>query len=170
MVVALVTYSYLSTRILAAYSALPPRACRLAAFIHGSFRERERSMRGRIKAGILVLVCAAALGVAGCGGDDDETTTTTSSTTTTTGATGATGAEDTTTGEDTDAPEGTAEIQGLLETAFTAQGLTASEATCVSELVAPTVAGESIDKLQDPAYVQGLLEDQKEDIENCEGQ
>ena len=125
-------------------------------------------MRARITIGIVA--CVAALGVAGCGGDDDETTTSTTSTTTTTGATGATGAEDTTTGGDTEAPEGTAEVQDLLETAFTAQGLSSSEATCVAELVAPTVAGESIDKLQDPTYVEGLLQDQKEDIENCEGQ
>jgi hypothetical protein len=128
-------------------------------------------MRSRIKAGAAVLACVAALGVAGCGGDDEDTTTTTSSTTTTTtGATGATGAEDTTTSDDTDAPEGTAEVQDLLETAFTAQGLSSGEAQCVAELVAPTVAGESIDKLQDPTYVEGLLQDQKEDIENCEGQ
>jgi len=128
-------------------------------------------MRGRIKAGALVLACVAALGVAGCGGDDDETTSTTSSTTTTTtSATGATGADDTTTSDDADAPEGTAEVQGLLESAFTAQGLSTSEAQCVADLVAPTVAGESIDKLQDPTYVEGLLEDQKDEIENCEGQ
>ena len=128
-------------------------------------------MRGRFKAGVLVVACAAALGVAGCGGDDDETTTTSSTTTTTeAGATGATGAEDSTTTDDSGDPEGTAEVQDLLETAFTAQGLTSSEATCVAELVAPTVAGESLEKLQDPTYVEGLLQDQKEDIENCEGQ
>jgi hypothetical protein len=129
-------------------------------------------MRGRFKAGVLVIACAAALGVAGCGGDDDETTSTTSTTTTETSATGPTGAEgDTTTTDDSGGdPEGTAEVQDLLETAFTAQGLSSGEATCVDELVAPTVAGESIEKLQDPTYVEGLLQDQKEDIENCEGQ
>ena len=112
--------------------------------------------------------------MAGCGGDDDETTTSSTTTTTETGATGATGADDTTTtedtGGDTDSPEGTAEVQDLLENAFTAQGLSSGEATCVAELVAPTVAGESIEKLQDPSYVESLLQGQKEDIENCEGQ
>ena len=126
-------------------------------------------MSGRIKAGAAVLACVAALGVAGCGGDDDETTTT-ATTTEETGTTGATGAEDTTTSDDTDAPEGTAEVQSLLEQAFTAQGLSSSEATCVAELVAPTVADQPIEELQDPSYVEDLLNDQKEDIENCEGQ
>jgi hypothetical protein len=127
-------------------------------------------MRGRIKAGVLVIACAAALGVAGCGGDDDETTSSTTTTSTTTSATGATGAEgDTTTSDDSGAPEGTAEVQSLLETAFAAQGLSSGEASCVAELVAPTVAGESIDKLQDTAYVESLLSDQKSEIEECEG-
>ena len=129
-------------------------------------------MRGRIKAGVLLMACVAVLGVAGCGDDDDETTSSTTTTTTETGATGTTGAEDsdTTTTDDSGEPEGTAEVQDLLETAFTAQGLSSSEATCVAELVAPTVAGQPIEKLQDPTYVEGLLQDQKEDIENCEGQ
>ena len=128
-------------------------------------------MSGRIKAGVTLVACVAALGVAGCGGDDDEDTTTTAATTTEeTGATGETGAEDTTTSEDTDAPEGTAEVQSLLEQAFTAQGLSSGEATCVAELVAPTVAEQPIEQLQDPAYVQDLLEDQKSEIEECEGQ
>jgi hypothetical protein len=124
-------------------------------------------MRGKIKAGAVVLACAAALGVAGCGGDDDETTTTSSTTTTTEeSATGATGAE----GADTEAPEGTAEVQSLLEQAFTAQGLSSSEASCVAELVAPTVADQPIEELQDPAAVEDLLTDQKSEIEECEGQ
>ena len=119
---------------------------------------------------MLVIACAAALGVAGCGGDDDETTSSTSSTTSTTSATGATGADDSTsTTSDSDAPEGTEEVTSLLETAFTAQGLSSGEAKCVADLVAPTVAGESVDKLQDPAYVEDLLSGQKSDIEECEG-
>jgi hypothetical protein len=133
--------------------------------------EEERLMRGRIRLGIGVVACAAVLGVAGCGGDD-ETTSTTTPTTSSTGTSGASGAEgtDTTTGGDTSAPEGTADVQALLEQAFTAQGLSSSEASCVAEIVAPTVAGQSVDQLQDPDYVQGLLEDQKSEIQDCEGQ
>jgi len=115
-----------------------------------------------------VLACVAALGVAGCGGDDDETTTSSTTTTEETTATGATGADDAST--DSDAPEGTAEVQSLLEQAFAAQGLSSSEASCVAELVAPTVADQPIEELQDPANVEELLTDQKEEIENCEGQ
>jgi hypothetical protein len=122
-------------------------------------------MRGRIKLGVIVVACAATLGVAGCGGDDDEDTTT-ATTTTEESATGPTGAE----GDDTAAPEGTAEVQSLLEQAFTAQGLSSSEATCVAELVAPTVADQPIEELQDPAAVEELLTDQQSEIEECEGQ
>jgi ABC-type oligopeptide transport system substrate-binding subunit len=122
-------------------------------------------MRGTIKLGVIVVACAAALGVAGCGGDDDETTSSTTTTTEETSATGATGAE----GADTEAPEGAAEVQSLLEQAFAAQGLTPSEATCVAELVAPTVADQPIEELQDPAAVEDLLTDQKSEIEECEG-
>jgi hypothetical protein len=116
--------------------------------------------------GVIVVACAAALGVAGCGGDDDETTTSSTTTTEETSATGSTGAE----GADTDAPEGTAEVQSLLEQAFAAQGLSSSEASCVAELVAPTVADQPIEELQDPAAVEDLLTDQKSEIEECEGQ
>ncbi len=118
---------------------------------------------------IAIVACVAALGVAGCGGDDDETTSTTSSTSTTTGATGATGAEgDTTTGEE--APEGTAEVESLLATAFAASGLSEGEADCVAKIVAPKVSGEQLTDVQDPAYVEGLLQDSEDEINECEGQ
>ena len=130
-------------------------------------------MTGRFRLAIGIVACVAALGVAGCGGDDDETTTSSTTTTTEdTGTTGATGEDgtDTTTTDDSGEPEGTAEVQDLLEQAFAAQGLSSGEATCVAELVAPTVADQPIEQLQDPTYVEGLLEDQKDEIENCEGQ
>jgi hypothetical protein len=49
------------------------------------------SGNGKLAMALAMLIAAATLGVAGCGGDD-ETTSSTTSTTTTTGATGATGA------------------------------------------------------------------------------
>jgi hypothetical protein len=130
-------------------------------------------MTGRLRLAVTIVACAALLGVAGCGGDDDETTTTTTPTTTEeTGTTGATGEDgtDTTTTEDSGAPEGTAEVQDLLEQAFAAQGLSSSEATCVAELVAPTVADQPIEELQDPEAVAELLQGQESEIQECEGQ
>jgi hypothetical protein len=116
---------------------------------------------------IAIVACAAALGVAGCGDDDDETTTpTTTEATTATGATGAEG--DTTTGEE--APEGTADVQSLLETAFAAGGFSEGEAQCVAEIVAPEVSGEQLSDVQDPSFIQDLLADQEDAINDCEGE
>ena len=126
--------------------------------------------------GVVVLaLCVGALSLAACGGDDDETTTSTTSTTTgATGTSGATGEEgsDTTTGDTTtseDAPEGTADVQDLLETAFTAQGFSEGEAQCVAEIVAPQVSGEQLSDVEDPSYVEGLLQDSKDEIQDCKG-
>jgi hypothetical protein len=119
-------------------------------------------MRGRIA--VLVVACVAVLGVAGCGGDDDETTTTT--TTTEPAVTGATGAE----GGDEGLPEGTGDVEALLEQSFAASGLSEGEAACVADVVAPEVSDKPVTELQDPSYVEGLLQDQKSAIEDCEGQ
>jgi hypothetical protein len=116
-------------------------------------------MRGRITVG--VVACVAALGVAGCGGDDETTTTTTTPEPAVTGASGATGAES--------VPEGTADVEALLEQTFAASGLTEGEAACVAGIVAPQVSDKALTDVQDPAYVEELLQDQKGAIEDCEG-
>ena len=128
-------------------------------------------MTRRFRLAIAVVTSAALLGIAGCGDDDDDTTTSSTTTTEESGTTGPTGEDGTdTTTDDSDAPEGTAEVQSLLEQAFAAQGLSSGEATCVAELVAPTVADQPVEDLQDPSYVEDLLQGQEEQIKDCEGQ